>query len=381
MQARLTSLFDLIATTTNGLARTAIRAVVRREFPCLCRTPAAGTGTVSCAVGAAARITPRDRLSGTLVSLSGGARMTRSALAFCLLAVVASPQPACAAVKVIVGSTPIVDGEATAAHDITVFNEHLAFALAVESPAPYGVPRGAIVDVATVVDGKPGRDRVVFADFIPNNWSAWPSTYQKVDILERGPDRVVVRAARDWGKVAIETTYALRAGSDRVEIRTTMTNKGDTRLADLLSGQTLWPERRLFLRRSRSRRPQGRRGDGRAGGSRRGLRRGLDHHAACALPRLRRLRVGGHAQATHAGARRHADLRCVAAGRDAGRPRSDAGGRDRAQATRSGDRARRRDVTGRQARQRAGRRDSQARGTVCVGCRPRRPLRSPIANR
>ena len=173
--------------------------------------------------------------------------MTRSALAFCLLAVVASPQPACAAVKVIVGSTPIVDGEATAAHDITVSNEHLAFALAVESPAPYGVPRGAIVDVATVVDGKPGRDRVVFADFIPNNWSAWPSTYQKVDILERGPDRVVVRAARDWGKVAIETTYALRAGSDRVEIRTTMTNTGDTRLADLLSGQTLWPSAGYFF--------------------------------------------------------------------------------------------------------------------------------------
>ena len=173
--------------------------------------------------------------------------MTRSALAFCLLAAVASPHPARAAVNVIVGSTTIVDGEATAAHDITVSNEHLAFALAVESPAPYGVPRGAIVDVAPVVDGKPGRDRVVFADFIPNNWSAWPSTYQKVDILERGPHRVVVRSVRDWGKVAIETTYALRAGSDRVEIRTTMTNTGDTRLVDLLSGQTLWPSAGYFF--------------------------------------------------------------------------------------------------------------------------------------
>jgi hypothetical protein len=173
--------------------------------------------------------------------------MSRSVLAFCLLATVALPQPARAAVNVIVGSTAIVDGEATAARDITVSNEHLAFALAVESPAPYGVPRGAIVDVAPVVDGKPGRDRVVFADFIPNNWSAWPSTYQKVDILERGPDRVVVRAARDWDKVAIETTYALRAGSDRVEIRTTMTNTGATRLPDLLSGQTLWPSAGYFF--------------------------------------------------------------------------------------------------------------------------------------
>src|SRR6187402_2613154 len=124
------------------------------------------------------------------------------------------PVSAGAAANVVVGPTPIADGEAVAARDITVFNEHLAFGLAVESVVPYGVPRGAIVDVAPVVDGKPGRDRVVFADFIPNNWSAWPSTYQRVDILERGPQRVVVKAARDWGKVTITTTYTLRAGVD-----------------------------------------------------------------------------------------------------------------------------------------------------------------------
>ena len=86
------------------------------------------------------------------------------------------------------GPDPIVDGEAAAARDVTVFNEHLAFGLAVESVVPYGVPRGAIVDVAPVVDGKPGRDRVVLADFIPNNWSAWPNTYQKVEIVRRPPD-------------------------------------------------------------------------------------------------------------------------------------------------------------------------------------------------
>ena len=105
-----------------------------------------------------------------------------------------------AAVQVIVGPTPIPDGDATAARDITVMNEKLAFALAVESPVPYGVPRGAIIDVGPVVDGKPARDRVVFADFIPNNWSAWPNTYQNVDIVERGPQQVVVKATRDWAR-------------------------------------------------------------------------------------------------------------------------------------------------------------------------------------
>ncbi len=56
-------------------------------------------------------------------------------------------------VRVVVGPTPIAAGEAKSEGDITVINEKLAFALAVGSPAPYGVPRGAIIDVA------PGDER------------------------------------------------------------------------------------------------------------------------------------------------------------------------------------------------------------------------------
>ena len=146
-----------------------------------------------------------------------------------------------AAVRVLAGPTPIPDGDARAAGDFTVINEKLAFALAVESPVPFGVPRGAIVDVAPVSHGQIGRDRVAFADFIPNNWSAWPNTYQHVEVLERGPQQVRIRAVRDWGKVNIVTVYSLRTNSDQVEIRTTMTNGGDETLTDLLSGLTLWP--------------------------------------------------------------------------------------------------------------------------------------------
>jgi hypothetical protein len=167
------------------------------------------------------------------------------ALLACACAAAASlllPTAALAAVQVFTGPTPIVDGDAKAPGDITVSNEKLAFALAVESPVPYGVPRGAIVDVAPIRDGKIGRDHTVFADFIPNNWSAWPNTYHRVDILERGPDRAVVQAVRDWGKVTITTTYTLVTGSDHVDIRTTMHNEGDAALPDLLSGLTLWPK-------------------------------------------------------------------------------------------------------------------------------------------
>ncbi len=146
-----------------------------------------------------------------------------------------------AAVQVIVGPTPIQDGEAKSAGDITVVNEKLAFTLAVGSPVPYGVPRGAIIDVAPVVNGKIGRDCVVFADFIPDNWSAWPNTFQHIDILERGPGRAVVRTVRDWSKVRITTVYTLESNADSVEIRTTMDN-GGAALSGLLSGMTLWPK-------------------------------------------------------------------------------------------------------------------------------------------
>jgi hypothetical protein len=151
-----------------------------------------------------------------------------------------------AAVQVIVGPTPIEGGEAKSTGDITVVNEKLAFALAVTSPVPYGVPRGALIDAAPVVNGKIGRDRVVFADFIPNNWSAWPNTFQHVDILERGPDRAVVRTVRDWGQVTVTTLYTLESNADSVAIRTTLVNGGAT-LPDLLSGLTLWPKGGYFF--------------------------------------------------------------------------------------------------------------------------------------
>ncbi|MDE2250565.1 MAG: CehA/McbA family metallohydrolase [Gammaproteobacteria bacterium] len=171
--------------------------------------------------------------------------MRSSILSPCLVAAAlvaaAAVHPAVAAVSVITGPTPIPLGAARAAGDITVVNEKLAFAIAVQSVVPYGVPRGALVDLAPVSNGTIQRDRVVYADFIPNDWSAWPNTYQQVDILERGPDRAVIRSVRDWGAVTITTTYTLEAGADHIVLSTTMRNGGAQTLANLLSGFTLWP--------------------------------------------------------------------------------------------------------------------------------------------
>jgi hypothetical protein len=144
-------------------------------------------------------------------------------------------------VRLVEGSTPIPGGDALDAGDLTVVNDKLAFALAAGTPVPYGVPRGAIVDIAPVSEGKIGRDRVVFADFIPDNWSAWPNTYRRIEVVDKGPKQVILHTLRDFGRIVIETLYVLRDGSDEVEIQTTMTNAGSTEIDGLLSGLTLWP--------------------------------------------------------------------------------------------------------------------------------------------
>jgi hypothetical protein len=164
-----------------------------------------------------------------------------------LLTALALLPTARAAVRVSTGPTPIPDGAANSPGDITIVNERLAFALAVRSPPPYGIARGAIVDVAPVRDGKIGRNCTVFADFIPNNWSAWPNTYQRVEILERGPRRVSVRAVRDFGAAQITTVYTLEAGADHIVMHTTMSNTGAAPLRELLSGFTLWPRGGFFF--------------------------------------------------------------------------------------------------------------------------------------
>ncbi len=157
-------------------------------------------------------------------------------------AALAAAGPAFAEVGVSRGATPIPDGEAVAGGDLTLANDRLAVTLAVESQAPWGVPRGAIVDLAPVVDGTPALDRIAFADFIPNNWSAWPNTRSETEVVTDTPEKAVVRVSRDFGPADITTTYTLEDGSDRIHLVTEMTNTGDAPMEGQLSGFTLWSD-------------------------------------------------------------------------------------------------------------------------------------------
>lgn len=140
------------------------------------------------------------------------------------------------------GATPLQNGDAVADTDIQLRNDHLVASIAVDSAPPWGVAPGGIIDAAPVIDGEPLRDKVSLIDFIPNNWSSWPTTYQTFEIVEGGPERAVIRVVRDWEAVVLTTTYTLEAGSDRIRVVTEMTNDGDKDYADILSGYVMWPD-------------------------------------------------------------------------------------------------------------------------------------------
>ncbi len=147
-----------------------------------------------------------------------------------------------AGVSVVIGPTTILRGDATGARDITINNGLFVVAFAVDTAPPWGVARGGIVDIAIVKDGKPGYDIASLADFMPNKWSSWPTTYQRISIEKQSADEVIVLTARDWGKVKLETTFHIRDGDSKIHIVTRMTNIGNESLDGLVSGYVVWPD-------------------------------------------------------------------------------------------------------------------------------------------
>ncbi len=87
-----------------------------------------------------------------------------------------------AEITVAIGPTTILRGDAKGARDITIRNDLFAIAIAVDTAPPWGVARGGIIDIAPVRDGKEGYDIASLADFMPNNWSSWLTSYQHVTI-------------------------------------------------------------------------------------------------------------------------------------------------------------------------------------------------------
>ncbi|WP_028575538.1 CehA/McbA family metallohydrolase [Desulfonatronovibrio hydrogenovorans] len=148
----------------------------------------------------------------------------------------ASPQ----GVEVKTGPTDIVNGIALHEEDLTVSNEFYKISFAIGTTPPWGVPHGSIVDSAIFVDGQWTDNRTALIDFLPHSWSAWPSTYQEVNVLESTADTAVIEVRRDYDQgIDLVTTYTVESGSRTLQVSTSMTNNSDKTYEDLLAGYSL----------------------------------------------------------------------------------------------------------------------------------------------
>ena len=149
---------------------------------------------------------------------------------------------ALAEIRVTTGPTSIPRGDAIGKADITVSNGLFAVAFAVDTMPPWGMARGGIVDIAIIRNGEIGYDIASLADFMPNRWSGWPTTYQRVTIEKETKNEVIVRIVRDWGNVELTTLVSIKNDDNKIHFITTMTNHGDSILEDLYTGYVSWPD-------------------------------------------------------------------------------------------------------------------------------------------
>lgn len=143
-------------------------------------------------------------------------------------------------VKVKKGWTPIPNGEAKSEKDITMKNENLAITIAGPdgTTPPWGVPAGGILDAAPVVDGKIKLDSLTIVDFLPDRWSAWPTTYQKAEIVKNTPEVGIVEVKRDWYQADLITRFTLKKEAKHIHMETTLKNSEKTH-KDIRTGYTL----------------------------------------------------------------------------------------------------------------------------------------------
>lgn len=167
------------------------------------------------------------------------------------------------------GPTQIFQGMATGEKDITVYNDEIAFALAVDSNNYWNMTKGSILDIgirgAGGVDGDFGVDLVNDVEFLNDLWTA-TGTYNDtnlltdvtVEVTENTPEKVVVvSTTRYWVKDAdkngtdddkqfgaeqkpldVVITYTLEDGNNYIGLTAVVKNPADNQVtyANMYSG-------------------------------------------------------------------------------------------------------------------------------------------------
>lgn len=152
-----------------------------------------------------------------------------------------------AGVNFTIGATPIIGGAAINENDITMYNDKIAVSFAVDTPNPWGNPKGSILDATTITDGKFGKDTVLDVEFLADQWSSWVSSVPEKVYVDKSSTEAkgVVVAERTFvreGKAPINviTTYSLESGSNEIKITTKFENTDKTNsYSNLYSGYTL----------------------------------------------------------------------------------------------------------------------------------------------
>ncbi len=182
-------------------------------------------------------------------------------------------------VRVTTDGAAIPDGDTGASGDLALMNNQVICKFATQAKPPWGMPSGGILDISPAVNGEPLLDLVNIFDFLPDNWCSWPNTYHRVQAVESGPERGVIRVERDWGEVHLVTDYTLAKGQNVINVSTSMTNAGSQALEDIQPGYTLYLKGGYMLT------PPGLEGikEGQADGARTWSFIGYDHNWCIAL--------------------------------------------------------------------------------------------------
>ncbi|WP_161635175.1 CehA/McbA family metallohydrolase [Desulfovermiculus halophilus] len=142
-------------------------------------------------------------------------------------------------VRVTTRDIDVPEGDSASSGDLTLMNDRVICTFATRTTPPWGMPPGGILDISPTIDGQPVQDLINIFDFLPDNWCSWPNTYHRVQAVEEGPEKGLVRVERDWGQVQLVTDYTLARGDNVIEVCTSMTNASDQSL-DILPGYTLY---------------------------------------------------------------------------------------------------------------------------------------------
>lgn len=143
-------------------------------------------------------------------------------------------------VKVIVGPTPIMEGEAKGPEDVTLMNEYLAVAFGISSTPPWGIPPGHIIDIAVI--GEKTSDVSAQFSFPLNDWGNW-ATITKFEVVEYTPQRAITRAIGTWRGLQVNYTYILESGKPYLRVVVNVTNIDTSTYSNLIMGPAITFER------------------------------------------------------------------------------------------------------------------------------------------